>query len=161
MRRIAVSTYCRPAGDSSALASASRPASVNNPPIFGAPWWNSCACTRCCHPRRSSINAQYSRPSVRISTTCGDGIHESGNRPSHNNVRNSRASARSVLARFFGPRNPAVSAGSARCATTPAAVNSSTTNRHPVQPSTAISPPPSGQCSPNQRRSTSRVAGRI
>jgi hypothetical protein len=63
---------------------------------------DSCACTRCCHPRRSSINAQYNMPSVRISTTCGEGIHESGNRPSHNNVRNSRASARSVLA----PKGP-------------------------------------------------------
>jgi hypothetical protein len=37
--------------------------------------------------RRSSISAQYSRPRVRISTTCAGGIHDSGNRPSNNMVR--------------------------------------------------------------------------
>ena len=42
------------------------------------------------------------------------------------------ASARSVLARFFGPRSVAISAGSPRCTPTPAAANSSLTYRHPV-----------------------------
>jgi hypothetical protein len=37
------------------------------------------------------------------------------------------------------PDLTAVSAGSARCAVPPAVVSSSTTYRHPVQPSTAIS----------------------
>src|SRR5271166_3917863 len=74
---------------------------------------------RCCQARRSSISAQYNRPKVRTSTTCAGGIHDSGNRPSTNSVRKSRASARSVLARFLGPRNPAISAGSPTCATTP------------------------------------------
>jgi len=43
----------------------------------------------------------------------------------------------------------------------PAAVNSSTTNRYPVQPSTANSASPPGQCLPSQARSTFRVAGQI
>ena len=119
MRRSAVSTYCRPAADSSARASASRPATDSSARIGGQPWWNNWAWMRCCQARRSSISVQYNRPRVRISSTCAGGIHDSGNRPSNSSVRSSRASARSVLARFFGPRNAAISAGSPKCATHP------------------------------------------
>ena len=56
---------------------------------------------RCRQARRSSISAQYNRPRVRTSSTCPGGIHDSGNRPCNSNVRNNRASARSVFARFF------------------------------------------------------------
>jgi hypothetical protein len=45
------------------------------------------------------------------------------------------ASALSVLARRFGPRSAEVSAGSARCAVTPALSISSAMYRQPVQPS--------------------------
>src|SRR6516225_1290999 len=116
---------------------------------------------RCCQLRRSSINAQYSRPSVRTSITCAGGIHDSGNRPSNNRVRSSRASERSVLARFFGPRKAATSAGSPICTLAPAASSSSLTYRHPVQPSSPNSPLPSGQCLTSQSRNLVRVAGRI
>jgi hypothetical protein len=73
------------------------------------------------------------------------------------------ASARSVLARRFGPRAAAVSAGSARCASTPARCSSSTTNRQPVQPSTANAadvPASASRCS-SQPRSSIRSAGAI
>ena len=125
MRRSAVSTYWRPAADSSAQASASRPASDSSARSVGSPGGTTgrgCAAAR---PRRSSIRVQYNRPRVRISSTCAGGIHDSGNRPSTSSVRSSRASARSVLARFFGPRNAAISAGSPRCTPTPAAASSS------------------------------------
>ena len=56
-------------------------------PNGGQPGKNSWAWMRCCQARRSSISAQYSRPRVRISTTCAGGIHDSGNRPSNNMVR--------------------------------------------------------------------------
>jgi hypothetical protein len=69
-------------------------------------------------------------------TGCG-GIQDSGIRPSSSSSRSSWASLRSILARRFGPRRAAVSAGSARCASIPARCNSSTTYRHPVQPSNA------------------------
>ena len=161
MRRSAVSTYCRPAADSSARASASRPAADSSALIGGQPWWNNWAWMRCCQARRSSISVQYNRPRLRISSTCAGGIHDSGNRPSNSSVRSNRASARSVLARFFGPRNAAISAGSPRCTPTPAAASSSLTYRHPVQPSSANSASPSGQCSASQPRNVFRVAGRI
>jgi hypothetical protein len=48
--------------------------------------------------------------------------------------RSGRASARSVLARRFGPRAAAVSARSTTGASTPARCSSSTTNRRLVQP---------------------------
>ena len=51
--------------------------------------------------------------------------------------RRCRASALSVLARRFGPRRCAVSAGSARCGVSPAAAISSAMYRQPVQPSIA------------------------
>src|SRR5215210_2078035 len=54
-----------------------------------------------------------------------------------------RASARSVLAWRFLPRNALVSAGSARCATTPMPASTSYTNNQPVHASTATS-----TCSP-------------
>ena len=51
------------------------------------------------------------------------GIQDSGNRLSNNSVRSNCASARSVLARFFGPRNTAISAGSPTCTPMPAAAD--------------------------------------
>jgi hypothetical protein len=42
------------------------------------------------------------------------------------------------LGALFGPRNTAISAGSPKCATVPAAASSSTTYRQPVQPPTEL-----------------------
>jgi hypothetical protein len=86
------------------------------------------------------------------------GIQELGSRPCSSSSRSSRASVRSVLARRLGPRRLLVSAGSARCATNPAAWSSSTTNRQPVHPSTA-NPPSAPGSSPSQAPRPARVAG--
>jgi hypothetical protein len=58
----------------------------------------------------------------------------SGSRPSASSIRRCRPSVLSVLACRFLPRRAEVPAGSARCASTPAAAGSS---RHPAHPSTA------------------------
>jgi acyl-CoA reductase-like NAD-dependent aldehyde dehydrogenase len=55
------------------------------------------------------------------------GIQLAGSSPATSRSRNSRASLRSVLARCLRPRAAWVSAGSARCASNPAASISSTT----------------------------------
>src|SRR5215470_2277206 len=52
---------------------------------------------------------------------CAGGIQHSGSRPSASSVRRCRESVLSVLACRLRPRAAAVSAGSARCAATPAA----------------------------------------
>jgi len=91
-------------------------------------------CTQAvCSSRRSLNNSNRAR----ISSTCSGGIHDSGSRPPASSSHRCRASVRSVFARRFGPRAAAVPAGSARCASIPARCSSSTTNRHPVQASTA------------------------
>ena len=61
-----------------------------------------------------------------------------------------------VLARFFRPRSLAVSAGSATWASIPACSSSSTTKRHPVQPSTANA----ASSRPSKRASQSRKCAR-
>jgi hypothetical protein len=65
------------------------------------------------------------------------------------------------LARRFGPRAAAVSAGSARCASIPARRSSSVTNRQPVQASTANAAGVSPTWVWSQRRSSIRSAGAI
>ncbi len=81
---------------------------------------------------------------ARTSRTWAGGIHDSGSRSARRRSRKWRASARSVFARFFGPRSAAFSAGSATWMRYPAVDTSSATNRQPVQPSTAKSPPCDG-----------------
>jgi hypothetical protein len=76
---------------------------------------------------------------VRHSQTWAGGSQDSGRRPSLRSSRRWRASARSVLARRLLPRRALVSAGSARCGITPAALSSSQTNSQPVQASSATS----------------------
>jgi len=87
-------------------------------------------------------------------------IHDSGSVPAISSSRCQLASPLSVLARRLRPRAVAVSAGSARCGRSPAAASSSTTNRHPVQPSTARSPD-SPATKASQTRRCSRSAGAI
>ena len=60
-----------------------------------------------------------------------------GSPPCSSRSRISLESALSVLARFLRPRAAAVSAGSARCACTPARASSAATYRHPVHASNA------------------------
>ena len=50
--RSASVTNSRPAGDSSTRASAARPAGLRGLSPAGTPWWNSCACSRCCQALR-------------------------------------------------------------------------------------------------------------
>src|SRR3954447_6978999 len=96
-----------------------------------------------------------SRVCVRHSRTCAGGIHASGKRPSASNIRNQRASARSVLAWRFLPRSALVSAASARCTTTPALAKTSYTNSQPVHASNATS-----TCSPTNCATHSPTASR-
>src|SRR3954451_16913748 len=96
-----------------------------------------------------------SRVCVRHSRTCAGGIHASGKRPSASNIRNQRASARSVLAWRFLPRSALVSAASARCTTTPALPKPSYTNSQPVHASNATS-----TCSPTNCAIHSPTASR-
>src|SRR3954453_17969614 len=110
---------------------------------------------RCSQLVRSSISVLRRRVLVRHSRTCAGGIHASGNRPSASSVRNQRASARSVLAWRFLPRNALVSAGSAKCATTPASAKTSYTNNQPVHASNATS-----MCSPANCLTQSPTASR-
>ena len=72
-----------------------------------------------------------------------------------------RASVLSVLACRLRPRSAAVSAGSPRCASRPAAASSSAIYRHPVHPSSAnaTSPRPANRAS--QARTCPRSAGAI
>src|SRR5215217_2682733 len=124
----------------------------------GSPWWNKAAWMRCCQAVRWSTRVLRSRTVVRRSRIQAGGIQELGSRSCSSNSRSSRASVRSVLARRLGPRRLLVSAGSARWATNPAAWSSSTTNRQPVQPSTA-NPPPAPGSSPSQAPTPALVAG--
>ena len=91
---------------------------------------------------------------------CPGGIHDSGSRPISSSSRRCRASAQSVFARFFGPRNPLVSAGSAKCTPALTRSSSSTTNRQPVVASNATSScRPSNR--PRNRLTAARSAGAI
>ncbi|HYM58959.1 MAG TPA: hypothetical protein VES79_13435 [Solirubrobacteraceae bacterium] len=94
---------------------------------------------RFCHSQRSSISVCRSLTLERSSSMCSGGIHDFGTRPACSSSRNRRASWRSVLARFFGPRSALVSAGSARCTSAPTARSSSTMKRQPVVASSAAS----------------------
>src|SRR6266849_5471006 len=84
------------------------------------------------------------------------GIQHSGSRPSASSALRCRQSVLSVLACRLRPRAKAVSAGSARCAATPAAASSSATYRHPVHPSTANAT----SSRPLNRASQARPVGR-
>ncbi len=91
---------------------------------------------------------------------CAGGIHDSGSSPASSNFSCRSQSALSVFARRFRPRLPAVSAGSARCARSPARSISSTTKRQPVVPSSANSASRPANCS-SHSRTAPRVAGTI
>src|SRR5215213_5869999 len=155
----ATASACRLAGGSATPSSQPRVAPDSSPWVGrGSPWWNKAAWMRCCQAVRWSTRVLRSRTVVRKSRIQVGGIHEQGSRPCSSSSRSSRASVRSVLARRLGPRRLLVSAGSARWATNPAAWSSSTTNRQPVQPSTA-NPPPAPGSSPSQAPTPARVAG--
>ena len=165
IRRRATATACAAAGDSpvsSPVRSRARAAAAfSRCAMAGAPWRNRVAWMRCDHAVCSPARSRYSCSSTRSSITCCGGIHDSGARPSAARVRKWRAPARSVLARFSGPRRSAAPAGPASSAVTPARCSSSTTNRQPVQPSTAnvTSSRPANRAS--HSRSVWRHAGSI
>ena len=91
---------------------------------------------------------------------CAGGIHDSGSRPINKSSRRCRASAQSVLARFFLPFSAAASAGSAKCTSAPIRSSSSTTNRQPVVASSATSRPSPRKLAKNLRTPV-RSAGTI
>src|SRR4051794_13498686 len=91
---------------------------------------------------------------------CAGGIQASGSSPASSSRSCSSQSLSSVFARCLRPRLAAVSAGSARRATCPARSITSTTNRHPVVPSSTNSASKPANCS-SQARTGSRAAGLI
>ena len=93
-----------------------------------------------------------------ISSTCPGGIQHSGSLPASSSSRRCRASSRSVLACCRLPFRPATSAGSARCARTPATWHSSTMNCQPVQPSTARSTASPSKQASHRRNDSDRPA---
>ena len=101
----------------------------------GQPCWNNWAWMRCCQLRRSSINRQYNRPRMGVSTTAGRN-QDSGNRPSntacaataHRRDRSWRASS--------APATPEARPDPPHARRCPPRPNSSQTYRHPASPPT-------------------------
>ena len=165
IRRRAAATACAPAGDkpmSSPRSSTARACGSEEPPgQAGHALIERVASMRFAHAVCSSRRSRYSCSSTRSSHTCSrrdpPGLrhpalgHQHPADGGHRPCRSSPAT--------WGPADLAVSASSASSALIPARCSSSTTNRHPVQPSTANVTPPWPANRPSHDRNSARHAG--